>query len=203
MAKNRQVSLGYLRLFFAALVLTNFSASSAAGSLNFDKMRNKGAQYSRELRYFLDSGFVPGRQSAIEMQLEGFERSIAGYKEAKHTEKNPALKAVQASYERFQIEFRDIADVLRALIDKYKKTYYERSSEAITNTTTKEKVLRTIEVGKQDEARALAAYNNRNFSYSAQVYLRSLKHFMRAFELRGWQQLVQSSKPPVPKSPKK
>lgn len=203
MAKERQASLRYLRLIFAALVVVNFSAIIAAGSLNFDRMRSKGAQYSKELRYFLDSGFVPGRQSAIEMQLEGFERSIAGYKEAKHTEKNPALKAVQSSYERFQVEFRDIADVLRVLVDKYKKTYYERSSETMTNTTTKERVLRTIEVGKQDEARAFAAYNNRNFSYSAQVYLRSLKHFMRAFELREWQQLVQNTKAQAPKSSKK
>ncbi|MFZ5627515.1 MAG: hypothetical protein ACOY5B_00185 [Spirochaetota bacterium] len=161
-----------------------------AGPLDIQKLRLKGAQSSKELRHFLETGLVAQRQTAIEMQIENFERSLTGYKEAKHTERNAALRQVQTVYEKFQGEFQAVADILRALVDKHQSAYNERSGEAFGNTATREKVLSTVEVGKQEEVRALAAYNNRNFSYSAHLYLRSLRHYTSAFEMRGWQPLV-------------
>lgn len=161
-----------------------------AGPLDIQKLRLKGAQSSKELRHFLETGLVAQRQTAIEMQIENFDRSLTGYKEAKHTERNAALRQVQTVYEKFQVEFQAVADILRALVDKHQSAYNERSGEAFTDTATREKVLSTVEVGKQEEVRALAAYNSRNFSYSAHLYLRSLRHYTTAFELRGWQPLV-------------
>lgn len=165
-------------------------AAASAGPLDIQKLRLKGAQSSKELRHFLETGLVAQRQTAIEMQIENFERSLTSYKEAKHTERNAALRQVQTVYEKFQVEFQAVADILRALVDKHQSAYNERSGEAFANTATREKVLSTVEVGKQEEVRALAAYNNRNFSYSAHLYLRSLRHYTSAFELRGWQPLV-------------
>ena len=173
---------------FAAVVLP--LAGIFAGPLDIQKLRLKGAQSSKELRYFLETGLVAQRQTPIEMQIENFERSLTAYKEARHTDRNAALRQVQNVYEKFQVEFQAIADILRALVDKHQAAYNERSGEAFENTATREKVLSTVEVGKQDETRALAAYNSRNFSYSAHLYLRSLRHYANAFELRGWQPLV-------------
>lgn len=165
-------------------------AATFAGPLDIQKLRLKGAQNSKELRHFLETGLVAQRQTPIEMQIENFERSLTAYKEAKHTERNAALRQVQNVYEKFQVEFQAVADILRALVDKHQAAYNERSSEAFANTALREKVLSTVEVGKQEEVRALAAYNSRNFSYSAHLYLRSLRHYTNAFELRGWQPLV-------------
>ncbi|GAB4434873.1 MAG: hypothetical protein OHK0011_18070 [Turneriella sp.] len=179
---------------------------ASAGPLDIQKLRLKGAQSSKELRHFLETGLVAQRQTAIEMQIENFERSLAAFKEAKHTERNAALRQVQTVYEKFQVEFQSVADILRALVDKHQSAYNERSGESFADTATREKVLSTVEVGKQEEARALAAYNNRNFSYSAHLYLRSLRHYASAFELRGWQPLVimpakPGKKPKVEKTP--
>lgn len=173
---------------FVAVVLP--LAGIFAGPLDIQKLRLKGAQSSKELRYFLETGLVAQRQTAIEMQMENFDRSLTAYKEAKHTDRNAALRQVQTVYEKFQGEFRAIADILRSLVDKHQAAYNERSSEPVDNTATREKILTTVEVGKQEEMRALAAYNNRNFSYSAHLYLRSLRHYASAFELRGWQPLI-------------
>lgn len=173
---------------FAAVILP--LAGIFAGPLDIQKLRLKGAQSSKELRYFVETGLVAQRQTPIEMQMENFDRSLTVYKEAKHTDRNAALRQVQTVYEKFQGEFQAVADILRALVDKHQAAYNERSSEAFENTATREKVLSTVEVGKQEEMRALAAYNSRNFSYSAHLYLRSLRHYASAFELRGWQPLV-------------
>lgn len=170
---------------FAAVVLP--LSGIFAGPLDIQKLRLKGAQSSKELRYFLETGLVAQRQTPIEMQMENFDRSLTAYREAKHTDRNAALRQVQTVYEKFQGEFQAVADILRALVDKHQAAYNERSSEAFENTATREKVLSTVEVGKQEEMRALAAYNSRNFSYSAHLYLRSLRHYASAFELRGWQ----------------
>lgn len=172
-----------------------------AGPLDIQKLRFKGAQSSKELRHFLETGLVAERQKAIEMQIGNFEQSLIRYKEAKPTERNAALRQVQAAYEKFQGEFQAVADILRALVDKHQAAYNERSGEAFANTTTREKFLATVEVGKQEEVRALAAYNNRNFSYSAHLYLRSLRHYASAFAMRGWQPLV-ILPPPTGKKPK-
>lgn len=161
-----------------------------AGQADLQKMRLKGAQHSKDLRFFLETGLVAQRQTAIEMQIENFERTLTTYREAKHTERNAALRQVQQSYEKFNSEFQAVADILRALVDKHQKSYNERNSEPIADTATREKVQGTVEVGKQEEIRALSAYNNRNFSYSAHLYLRSLRHYTNAFDLRKWQPLI-------------
>lgn len=161
-----------------------------AGSLDIQKLRVKGMQHSKDLRYFLDTGLVAGRQTAIEQQIENFERSITVYKEAKPADRNAALKQVQVIYEKFHDEFKLVADALRALVDQHQAVYKERSNEPFADTPTREKVLATVEVGKQEEARALAAYNNRNYSYSAHLYLRALRHYAAAFAHRGWTPLV-------------
>jgi hypothetical protein len=124
------------------------------------------------------------------MQIENFDRSLTAYKEAKPNERNAALRQVQDVYEKFQGEFKAVADILRELVVRHQALYNERSGEAFANTATREKVLATVEVGKQEEMRALAAYNNHNYSYSAHLYLRSLRHYANAFVLRGWQPLV-------------
>ncbi len=165
-------------------------ATAIAAPLDIEKLRLKGAQSSKELRHFLETGLVAERKTAIEMQIENFERSLTAHKEAKHTERNAALRQVQNVYEKFQGEFQAVADILRTLVDKHQAFYNERSSEPFASTAIREKVLSTVEVGKQEEVRALAAYNSRNFSYSAHLYLRSLRHYANAFELRGWQPLV-------------
>lgn len=187
-------------VFLAVAVVTFLPPGGIfAGSLDIQKLRLKGAQSSKELRHFLETGLVAQRQTAIEMQIENFERSLTGYKEAKHTERNAALRQVQTVYEKFQGEFQAVADILRALVERHQSAYNERSGEAFADTATREKVLSTVEIGKQEEARAMAAYNNRNFSYSAHLYLRSLRHYASAFELRGWQPLVAMPAKPAKK----
>ena len=85
---------------------------------------------------------------------------------------------------------------LRDLVLQHKNTFNEKNGEAISETSVREKVVATVEVAKQDEARALAAYTNRNYSYSAHLYWRSLRHFAKAFNLRKWPPLVQISEKP-------
>jgi|JI10StandDraft_1071094.scaffolds.fasta_scaffold27035_4 hypothetical protein len=178
-----------LQLFFAAGLVV-------AAPLDIQKIRLKGAQNIKELRYFQDTGLISARQTAIEMQIENYERSLTQLSEAKQIDRNTALKNVQANYERFQGEFKAIADIYRDLVLQHKNTFNEKNGEAISETSVREKVVATVEVAKQDEARALAAYTNRNYSYSAHLYWRSLRHFAKAFNLRKWQPLVQISEKP-------
>jgi len=161
-----------------------------AGGIDIQKIRLKSAQHIKDLKFFQESGAVAARNTAIEMQIESFEKSLTAYREAKPIDRNAALKGVQNSYERFAGEFKAIGEILRDLVDKYQKTYNEKYGEEIGDTNTREKVQRTVEVGKQDEGRALAAFNNRNYTYSAHLYLRALRHYYQAFELRKWPQLA-------------
>lgn len=174
-------------IFIAALLAL---APVGAGGIDIQKLRLKGAQHIKDLKFFQETGIIAARNTAIEMQIDGFERSLIQYREAKHTDRNAALKGALTAYERFNPEFKAVAEIYRDLVDKYQKQFNERNSEAYADTTTKEKVIATVEVGKQDESRALAAFNNRNYSYAAHLYLRSLKHYHQAFELRKWPQLV-------------
>lgn len=161
-----------------------------AGTIDIQKIRVKGANQVKDLRYFMETGLVSARNTAIEMQIEAYEKSLISYREAKQGERNLALKNAQQTYEKFQAEFKAISEIFRDLVDKHQGILNERNAEPYADTTTKEKILSTVEVGKQDESRALAAYNNRNYSYSAHLYLRSLRHYHQAFELRKWQPLV-------------
>lgn len=170
-----------------------------AGPLDIQKLRLKGAQHSKDLRYFLETGLLATRKTAIEQQIENFERSLTVHKESKPADRNAALKQVQTVYEKFQDEFKAIADTLRALVDQHQAVYKERSNEPFADTPAREKTLATVEIGKQEEARALAAYNNRNYSYSAHLYLRALRHYAAAFEHRGWPPLVTLPQKPVKK----
>lgn len=166
------------------------AAPLIAGGIDIQRIRLKGAQHIKDLHFFQESGAVAARNTAIEMQIESFEKSLTAYREAKNTERNLALKGAQIAYERFAGEFKAISEILRDLVDKYQKTYNEKYGEEIGDTNTREKVQRTVEVGKQDEGRALAAFNSRNYTYSAHLYLRSLRHYYQAFELRKWPQLA-------------
>ncbi len=179
-----------LTLRHAILALTFAGASLSAGTIDIQKIRVKGANQVKELRYFMATGLVSARNTAIEMQIEGYEKSLIDYREAKPAERNGALKNVQQTYEKFQAEFKAIAEIYRDLVDKHQSILNERNAEPYADTTTKEKILSTVDVGKQDESRALSAYNNRNYSYSAHLYLRSLRHYHQAFELRKWQPLI-------------
>ncbi len=165
-------------------------APARAAGIDLQKIRLKGAQHIKDLKFFQDTGLIAARNTAIEMQIDGFERSLITYREAKHTERNLALKGALSAYERFNPEFKAVAEIFRDLVDKYQKQYNEKNAEAFADTNTKEKVIATVEVGKQDESRALAAYSNRNYSYAAHLYLRSLRHYHQAFELRKWPQLA-------------
>lgn len=186
-ARSQAHCVGALVALF--LTLLPFTAA-LAGPLDIEKLRLKGVQSSKDLRRFLETGLVAQRQTAIEMQIENFERSVAAHKDARQTERNAALRQVQAVYEKFQGEYQAIADIIRALVDKHRSGYHDRAGEPFASTAQREKVLSTVEVGNQEEVRALAAYNNRNYSYSAHLYLRSLRHYANAFEMRGWQPLV-------------
>ena len=161
-----------------------------AGPIDIQKIRVKGAQHIKDLRYFQETGLASQRHTAIDQQIEAFEKSLVAYREAKPGERNLALKQAQQVYERFQAEFKSIAEIFRDLVDKHQKLFNERNGEPYADTNTKEKTVATVEVGKQDESRALAAYNNRNYPYSAHLYLRSLRHYHQAFELRKWPPLV-------------
>jgi hypothetical protein len=161
-----------------------------AGGIDIQKIQLKGAQHIKDLKFFQDTGLISARNTAIEMQIDGFERSLIQYREAKHSDRNQALKGTLSAYERFNPEFKAIAEIFRDLVDKYQKQFNEKNTETFADTNTKEKVVATAEVGKQDESRALAAYNNRNYPYAAHLYLRSLRHYHQAFDLRKWPQLV-------------
>jgi hypothetical protein len=178
----------------AVLVLTAAVLAVAtpvlAGGIDIQKIRLKGAQHIKDLKFFQETGLIASRNTAIEMQIDGFERSLISYREAKHTERNLALKGTLSAYERFNPEFKAIAEIFRDLVDKYQKQYNEKNAEPFADTNTKEKVIATVEVGKQDESRGLAAYSNRNYSYAAHLYLRSLRHYHQAFDLRKWPQLA-------------
>jgi hypothetical protein len=196
----------YRKIISTGLVLCfAISSTSWAGGIDIQKLKRKGTQYSKELRYFLETGLVSTRATAIEMQLENFDKSLMAYREARHIDRNAALKAAQESYEKFQTEFKIISEILRELVNKYQAAYNERSGEAFPDTNTKEKTLATLEVGRQDESRALAAFNNRNYIYSSHVYLRSVKHYHQAFEMRKWPQLanINHAGKKSPKSKKK
>ncbi len=165
-------------------------APAHAGGIDLQKIRLKGAQHIKDLKFFQDTGLIAARNTAIEMQIDGFERSLISYREAKHNERNLALKGALSAYERFNPEFKAVAEIFRDLVDRYQKQYNEKNAEPFADTNTKEKVIATVEVGKQDESRGLAAYSNRNYSYAAHLYLRSLRHYHQAFELRKWPQLA-------------
>lgn len=177
-------------LSFVAAVLLIVTAPVSAGGIDIQKIRLKGAQHIKDLKFFQDTGLIAARNTAIEMQIDSFERSLISYREAKHTERNLALKGTLSSYERFNPEFKAVAEIFRDLVDKYQKQFNEKNAEPFADTNTKEKVVATVEVGKQDESRAAAAFNNRNYPYAAHLYLRSLKHYHQAFELRKWPQLA-------------
>ena len=178
-----------LRFLLLLILFVPLQTVFSAG-IDIQKIRVRGANHVKDLRYFMETGLVSARNTAIEMQIEAYEKSLISYREAKHTERNLALKNAQITYEKFQGEFKAIAEILRDLVDKHQAIFNERNAEPYSDTTTKEKTLSTVEVGKQDESRALSAYNNRNYSYSAHLYLRSLRHYHQAFELRKWQPLV-------------
>lgn len=173
-----------------------------AGGIDIQKLKIKGAQHTRDLKYFQDTGLISARNTAIEMQTEAFEKSITQYREAKPADRNLALKNAQQTYDKFLPEFKIIAETFRDLVDKYQAGYNERNTEAFADTTTKEKVMSAVEVGKQNETRALAAFNNRNYSYSAHLYLRALRQYYRVYELRKWPQLVMLIPEPKGKSKK-
>ena len=196
MPKRAALSLALVAFAWAATPVL-------AGGIDIQKIKLKGAQHIKDLRFFQDTGIIAARNTAIEMQIENFEKSLIGYREAKHTERNLALKAALASYEKFTPEFKAIAEIYRDLVDKYQKQYNEKNSEAFADTNTKEKVIATVEVGKQDESRANAAFNNRNYPYAAHLYLRSLQHYHRAFELRKWPQIAKLMVTAKPKKSKK
>lgn len=188
---------------FAVAVLLWAVTPALAGGIDIQKIKLKGAQHIKDLKFFQETGLVAARNTAIEMQIDNFEKSLIGYREAKHTERNLALKAALTSYEKFTPEFKAIAEIYRDLVDKYQKQYNEKSSEAFADTNTKEKVIATVEVGKQDESRANAAFNNRNYPYAAHLYLRSLQHYHRAFDLRKWPQIAKLMVTAKPKKSKK
>ncbi len=191
-----------LRFFLAATILVSAACDLTAAPLDIQKIRLKGAQNIKDLRYFQETGLISARQTAIEMQVENYERSLTQFSEAKQTERNAALKLVQANYEKFGPEFKAIADIYRDLVLQHKNTFNEKNADPINETAVREKVVATVEVAKQDESRALAAYTNRNYTYSAHLYLRSLRHYAKAFTLRKWQPLVQlSEKPKASKKP--
>lgn len=173
-----------------------------AGGIDIQKLRLKGAQHAKDLKYFLDTGLISARTTAIEMQTEAFEKSITQYREAKPADRNLALKNAKQTYDKFLPEFKIIAETFRDLVDKYQAGYNEKNSEPFADTTTKEKVVSAVEVGKQSETRALAAFNNRDYSYSAHLYLRALRQYHRVYELRKWPQLVQLTPEPKSKSRK-
>ncbi|HRP69983.1 MAG TPA: hypothetical protein PLY93_10670 [Turneriella sp.] len=189
--KLKNIFIVQCALFFLALSFIFSTGKIHAASIDIQKIRLKGAQYIKDLKYFQETGLVPARQTAIEMQIENFEQSLIGYRTAKPNERNGALRIVQGSYEKFNVEFRALADIYREWVDKYQKQYYEKSSEPFADTTTKEKTIATVAVARQDEARASSAYNNRNYAYAAHLYLRSLKHYHQAYQFRKWPQLVQ------------
>ncbi len=197
-----KLSHKFLRHFLIALFIFSPVLPVIAGPLDIQKIKLKGTQYIKDLRYFQESGLVSARQTAIEMQIENFEQSLIAYRSAKPTERNGALRNAQNTYEKFNVEFRALADIYREWVEKYQKQYYEKSSEPFTDTDTKEKVLASVAVGKQDETRAFSAYNNRNYLYASHLYLRSLKHYHQAYELRKWQQFVKIIEHPKAK-PKK
>ncbi|AFM14573.1 hypothetical protein [Turneriella parva] len=186
----------------AAILLFCTAASLFAAPLDLQKIRLKGAQNIKDLRYFQETGLISARQTAIEMQIENYERSLTQFAEAKQTDRNTALKAIQANYEKFAPEFKAIADIYRDLALRHKNAINEKNSETISETAVREKVVATVEVAKQDETRALAAYTNRNYNYSAHLYWRSLRHYAKVFTLRKWQPLVQiAEKPKANKKP--
>jgi hypothetical protein len=185
-----------------SFILVALPTLAWAGGIDIQKLKLKGAQHIKDLKYFQDTGLISARATAIEMQTEAFEKSIIQYRESKPADRNLALKNAQNTYDKFLPEFKVIAETFRDLVDRYQAGSNERNSEAFTDTTTKEKVLSAVEVGKQSETRALAAYNNRNYSYSAHLYLRALRQYHRVYELRKWPQLVKLTPEPKGK-PKK
>lgn len=192
----RTISHAFITLCLAGTALL-------AGPIDIQKIKVKGANQVKDLRYFQETGIVSARNTAIDMQIEAYERSLIAYREAKHADRNLALKNAQQTYEKFQGEFKAIAEIFKDLVDKHQSLFNERNAEPYPDTNTKEKTLSTVEVGKQDESRALSAYNNRNYSYSAHIYLRSLRHYHQAFELRKWPPLVKLQTQPKKKSEKK
>lgn len=192
-----------LTLRNAIIALCLAGTALSAGTIDIQKIKVKGANQVKDLRYFMETGLVSARNTAIEMQIEAYEKSLIAYREAKQGDRNLALKNAQQTYEKFQGEFKAIAEIFRDLVDKHQGILNERNAEPYADTATKEKILSTVEVGKQDESRGLTAYNNRNYSYSAHLYLRSLRHYHQAFELRKWQPLVKLYTPPKKKGDSK
>jgi hypothetical protein len=172
------------------------------GGIDIQKIKIQGAKHAKDLKYFQDTGLISSRATALEMQSEAFEKSITQYREAKPADRNLALKNAKQTYDKFLPELKIIAETFRDLVDKYQAGYNEKNSEPFADTTTKEKVISAVEVGKQSETRALAAYNNRDYSYSAHLYLRALRQYHRVYELRKWPQLVQLAPEPRAKAKK-
>lgn len=185
-----------------SFVLVALPTLAWAGGIDIQRLKVHGAKHVKDLKYFQDTGLISARNTAIEMQTEAFEKSLTQYREAKPADRNLALKNAKLTYDKFLPEFKIVAETFRDLVDKYQAGYNEKNSEPFSDTTTKEKVISVVEVGKQSETRALAAYNNRDYSYSAHLYLRALRQYHRVYELRKWPQLVQLAPEPKPKSKK-
>jgi len=179
-----------MRFGVCAVFLVTVAAIVAAGSLDIQKLKLKGEQQVKDLRYFQSVGLAAARNTSIEMTTEAFEKSLVSWKESKPQDRNAALKLVQAQYEKFSLEFKAIADIHRDWVEKYQSAVNEKSGEAYADTATREKALGAIEVAKQNENRAASVYQNRNYSYSAHLYLKSIRYYAKVFELRGWKQLA-------------
>jgi len=161
-----------------------------AGGLEFNKIRKKGLQYSKELKAFIDSGLVDGRKTEIEKQITNFENVLQKYLDTQGSEKNAALKDLGAIHERFQGEFKFVAEILRDWVKKYQAEFNRRYSEPYKTQRLKERILNAADVGKRDESLALTSFTDQKYSYAAHLYWRSLKNYQRAFELREWPQLA-------------
>ena len=204
-APSASCALPIFRLLGLCSIIASFLVFAlpiSATPLDIQKIRLKGAQNIKDLRYFQDTGLVTARHTAIEMQIENFERSLTQFAEAKQIDRNAALKVVQINYEKFQAEFKAIADIYRDQVLRHKSAFNEKNSDPIAETSVKEKVIATVEVAKQDESRANSAYANRNYVYSAHLFWRSLRHYAKAFSFRKWPPLVQIvEKPKATKNP--
>src|SRR5262249_33535020 len=117
------------------IVIAFLTGPAFAGGIDINKIRLKGAQHIKDLKFFQETGLVAPRNTAIEMQIEAYEKSLISVREAKHADRNAALKGAQATYERFTPEFKAIAEIFRDLVDKYQKQYNEKNSEPFADTT--------------------------------------------------------------------
>ncbi|MCX7632582.1 MAG: hypothetical protein N2Z22_04525 [Turneriella sp.] len=176
--------------FVTAVLFLVCASGQVLKAAEIARYERRGRQNIRELQYFLDAGLVPERRTAIEQQIESFERSLTAFKEAKPSERNTAFRQVQASYEKFSGEFKAIAESLRNLVHSHQQRYQELNDDSFPDNSTREKFRSAIESGKQEELRALAAFNNKNYAFSAHLYLRALRLYARAFALRNWPALV-------------